>query len=487
MADPRQVVVRADGGLGVGAGHLVRSWSLARAFTEIGCQVRFTGNAESREMLAGFGACIDGWIDTGASGTAEELGSRVGGCDLLIIDHYGLGRDYETSSRNWAASIMVLDDAPSRPHNCDVLLDQTCGRTPDEYVDCVPAACRVLTGTEYALLRPEFAGTRMALPFNGSHSPPRVFVALGATDPGRMMISCLDSLRSADRGIAIDAVIHSGAPHLQEIRAAAERLGVSLHVDAADVAALMARAEIAVIASGSIAWEACCMGLLPVLLIAADNQVGVAAALVGRDAALLCARPGAVGKVLLGILADPERVAGIRSRAAALCDGLGARRAVMTWATEQDRDGRPVTLRPAAMDDAPLILEWQSASDTRRYARNPEVPSAAGHLVWMDATLKRRDCIFNIVVAAGQPAGILRMERHKEIADGFEVSIFVAPGNYGRGIGKAALQLARRMLPDAELLAHVLPENTASRFLFLGAGFVPGPDWYRSSPQVGRS
>lgn len=486
MPEARQVLVRADGGAGIGAGHLVRSWSLARALEDSGCNVRFACNPESRAMLAELGIELQGWIDTAAAGTAEKLGASSGGCDLLTIDHYGLGRDYEERSRRWAASILVIDDAPSRPHDCDVLLDQTCGRSPNEYHQLVPASCRILAGTEYALLRPGFATARIKAS-SGNQPALRVFVAFGATDASRMMIPCLESLRGADGSIDIDAVIHSSAPHLEEVRAAATRLRATLHIDADDVASLMGRADIAVLAAGSIVWEACCMGVLPLLLVAADNQKGVAAALVARDAAVVCDRPESVGRVLVEIVADPARAAGLRTRAAALCDGLGARRAAIVLVPEQDRDGRPVTLRPAGMDDAALILEWQSAPETRRYARNPAVPSAAAHLAWMDAALRRKDCIFNIILIAGQPAGVLRMERHKETAGCFEVSIFVAPGDHGRGIGKAALRLARRLLPDAELFAHVLPENMASRSLFLGAGFVSDSDWYRSVPQAGRA
>lgn len=486
MPGTRNVLIYPDGGAAAGAGHVVRMWSLSRALAAAGCDVRFAGNEESRIMLAGLGAPVDDWLDTGPTVAADELGHQSAGCDLLVIDHYGIGIDFERRARAWATSIVVVDDAPTRPHDCDVLIDQTCGRAAQEYAAQVPAACTLLTGAEYAMLRPEFAAARLASTAARQFPPQRIFVAFGATDASRKLVPCLESLRGVDRDVAIDAVISSRAPHLEEIRQAASRLDVSLHVDSTAIAGLLGQSDVAVIAAGSVAWEACCMRALPFLLVTADNQLDVAGALSARGAAVTCETPEASGPALAKFLADKDGFARVRARAASLCDGLGARRVAMALAPEADRDGRRVVLRPATMQDAPLVLEWQAAPETRRFARNPAVPSAAEHMAWMERMLQRQDCIFSIVVAGGQLAGVVRLDRCQG-AQAFEVSIFIAPGYKGCGIGAAALRLARRLMPEVDLQAQVLSDNQASHALFASAGFVQSGNWYHSVSQAGHA
>ncbi len=136
--------------------------------------------------------------------------------------------------------------------------------------------------------------------------------------------------------------------------------------------------------------------------------------------------------------------------------------------------GRVVRLRPATMADADLILVWQADQRTRRFAFNPTVPSRDEHLRWMRGCLADADCHVWLITLDGGPAGVVRLQRQavEQVGDGYEVSIFVAPGLYGRGLGTAGLALARRLKPDAVLIARVLPENEASRALFLRAGYV---------------
>jgi UDP-2,4-diacetamido-2,4,6-trideoxy-beta-L-altropyranose hydrolase len=75
---------------------------------------------------------------------------------------------------------------------------------------------------------------------------------------------------------------------------------------------------------------------------------------------------------------------------------------------------------------------------------------------------------------------MLRMDRKGE--KGWEVSILIDAARHGRGIGAAALAAARRLVPEASLLAEVLPENTASHALFARAGYRRMNGWYEAKP-----
>jgi len=182
-----RVAIRADAGRHIGAGHVMRCLTLGEALRDRGADVTFLcrafeGHLMDRIRRDGFAVeafPVEGVVrptKTGASpphagwlGTSLErdrdlthdaLG-RLGGVDLLIVDHYALDSRWERGMRDIARRILVIDDLADRPHDADWLLDQTYGRRTDAYEGLVPPACRLLLGSDYALLRPEFAALRL--------------------------------------------------------------------------------------------------------------------------------------------------------------------------------------------------------------------------------------------------------------------------------------------------------------------------------------
>jgi UDP-2,4-diacetamido-2,4,6-trideoxy-beta-L-altropyranose hydrolase len=141
------------------------------------------------------------------------------------------------------------------------------------------------------------------------------------------------------------------------------------------------------------------------------------------------------------------------------------------------KDGVSVSLRRAGADDMMLVHEWQCHPDTRRFARDPAAPRLSEHRMWFAARLASPDCILSIIMHGEEPAGVLRLDRLRASAsEAWEVSILIAPHKKRLGLAKAALALARGRLPNAELIAEILPGNEASHRLFLEAGYVLGPD-----------
>jgi RimJ/RimL family protein N-acetyltransferase len=140
-------------------------------------------------------------------------------------------------------------------------------------------------------------------------------------------------------------------------------------------------------------------------------------------------------------------------------------------------DGGQVTLRRAAIEDVLIIFEWQRHPETRRFARNPFAPEIEEHRRWFETRLSSKDCMLYIVQHNREPSGVLRFDRIIGYRfDAWEVSIFVAPNKKRLGIAEAALDLGRWLLPEAELVAEVLPENKASHRLFRKAGYILGLD-----------
>jgi UDP-2,4-diacetamido-2,4,6-trideoxy-beta-L-altropyranose hydrolase len=304
------ICFRADAAAALGTGHVMRCLTLAGELARRGAVCLFAGAPGTGELVPS------------ALAFPMVTPDRIPfGCDLVVVDHYGIDAVEEARIRSMSRAVMVIDDLPERRHHCDLLLDQTFGRSADEYTRLVPNTARVLVGSDYALLRPQFATARKAALARRKGDLKRVLIGLGGTDPDNVTGAALDSVLSAGMDVAVDVVMGAGAPHLEAIRAqAASRPDVTIHVGTSDMAGLMAAADLAVGAGGTSTWERCCLGLPTLMLVIAENQ---------RDVARLVARAGAAELVpvdgLGAMMRDltPDRLTALAAAAARLCDGEG--------------------------------------------------------------------------------------------------------------------------------------------------------------------
>ena len=230
---------------------------------------------------------------------------------------------------------MAFDDLADRPHAADLLLDQNLGHTPSDYAGLVPPACRLLTGTRYALLREEFAAWREAsLQRRAAQAETgylkHILVNLGGVDKDNHTLAVLQAFSgSLPAACRVTVVMGKTAPHTAAVRAFADSAPYPCRVlvGADNMAELMAEADLAIGAAGSTSWERCCLGLPTLLLVIAGNQCNIAATLQTAGAAL----PLETSKInvlefvqVWDYFRQPENLAAMSVKASVLCDGKGA-------------------------------------------------------------------------------------------------------------------------------------------------------------------
>jgi RimJ/RimL family protein N-acetyltransferase len=225
----------------------------------------------------------------------------------------------------------------------------------------------------------------------------------------------------------------------------------------------------------------------------AENQRDNAAVVTAQGAGILCGFLNADNRrqirdaltaAIAGLRNEPARLQAMAKAAAALADGRGAMRVAVAALAETELTGGSLCrFRLVEPEDEALILEWQSAPETRRYAGNPKAPGPEEHRAWFAAKLQSDADWFLIAEAPEGPAGFVRLDWLGEAGGApiFLISIATAPGQYRRGIGRALLTAARHLAPRAKLLAKVLPGNQASQALFESLGYRPGEDGYLAS------
>jgi len=332
---------RADASTAIGAGHVARCANLARALAAAGHEVGFACRS-----LAGD---LNGWLESDGFrvhrilGTAnaalteatdaEATKTAVSGqqYDWLIVDHYELGQVWERAMADVAERIFVIDDL-GRRHGCRLLLDQNYENpTHALYADRNAPGCELLLGPQFALLGPQFAALRAASLRRRRDAVCRVLVCMGGSDPCNETGKVLAGLSQLPQEqLCVDVAIGSGNPHRGAIEAACASLRqAALHVQASNMAELMAAADCAICGAGNVTWERCALGLPGVATIMADNQASAAAAVAAAGAhQLLGWRQNLVAedyaRALLAL--DAAKLRQMSAAAAAICDGGGVQR-----------------------------------------------------------------------------------------------------------------------------------------------------------------
>jgi len=359
------IIVRADASHTLGSGHVMRCLTLADRLREHDADIQFISQRLPGEMSQTVtahhypchlveptiradcqhespAAITD--LHTDAQATIGMLPN--GHCDWLVVDQYQLHGDWYHRLRPHCGHILTLDDLANRLHHCDLLQDQTLGRKATDYRRHTRKSCRLLLGTEYALLRPEFAAQRQrnanAIP--RSDTVRHLLIALGGSDKHNLALDILQRIEPLLQHLDITAMLVAGPQyqHAQTVRdwAAGTGTRVEVHHDVREVAPLLMRADLAIGASGSSAWERCCLGLPTLACVFADNQLEIANQLASAGASINWHTLDELYRLLEQLL-DGRAAMGetdatdalpdisLMSRAAAqICDGNGAQRVV---------------------------------------------------------------------------------------------------------------------------------------------------------------
>jgi UDP-2,4-diacetamido-2,4,6-trideoxy-beta-L-altropyranose hydrolase len=270
---------------------------------------------------------------TGLVACARDLAARIG-ADVVVVDHYRAGAAEEQALRVDGRRIVVIDDLANRSHDADLLVDPGYGRRREHYEGLLPRDCAVLTGPAHALVRPDFAAaSRRAMSRRAQHGPVRrALVALGLTDVGAVTGRVVKALVDVLDEVRLDVVVGHDAPSMSALREMADAdRRLHLWVDTAEMASLMADADVAVGAGGSSTWERATVGLPSLTAILTGNQRAMVEHMadVGLTLALDAARPDFETQIRLGwnaLTQDHDLRWRLAERSAELCDGHGAGR-----------------------------------------------------------------------------------------------------------------------------------------------------------------
>lgn len=354
-----KIAFRTDASLQIGTGHVMRCLTLAKALAAQGAECEFICREHPGNLIEfirgqGFtthllpllpeaGATGSGpepfhrhWLGATQYQDAEACRPFLAGypSNWLITDHYALDSRWEQALAPLYQKLLVIDDLADRTHACNILLDQTLGRESADYLPLVPKGCRLLCGSSYALLRPEFAALRpYSLKRRADAALGELLVNMGGVDKDNITGQVLAALLACPlpKNCRITVVMGSTAPWLERVRQQVQELPWPnrVLVGVSNMAQLMADSDLAIGAAGTTAWERCCLGLPAVVLVLANNQLKVAQSLSATGAAAVINGGGdmasQLAELMTKLLEHPDSLRTMSHAAMQVVDGGGAR------------------------------------------------------------------------------------------------------------------------------------------------------------------
>ncbi len=278
------IVFRVDADSKIGSGHIARCSVLANELSNRAHTVSLITNCQDERLINKFemlNASSIYWTDN-INANLRELLLESTTIDILVVDHYGLSRDWESKQREFVGKIIVIDDLANRSHDCDFLVDQNFYRDAgSRYKSLVSKDCQQFCGPKFTLLRPEYRRKRYE--DQKAVNPTRTdsaLVFLGASDLAGLSAKMTHALKDEFPNLKIELLVGSLNPKRSELRSefAGERRVQTLEFQE-NLAPILRRNSFGVFSCGSIMWEAFACGLPTAVVTMTEEQKPLATGL----------------------------------------------------------------------------------------------------------------------------------------------------------------------------------------------------------------
>lgn len=414
------------------------------------------------------------WLETSQLQDSVQTSAALSdeNWDWIIVDHYALDARWERTLRASARRIAVIDDIADRAHDCDLLLDQNLHSEPGErYRQKVPANCTLLLGPGYAMLREEFRLLRERVVARDGEVA-RILIAFGGVDAANYTGQAVEAVGALHvPHLEVDVVVGREHPFLDAIARECGLRGFSLHIQTGRMAQLMAAADLAIGAGGTIIWERCCLGLPALAICVSDNQSQQIESAARQG---LIYAPEVIEKCSITIRRHVEALIENRSLRHRISEaGMSAVDGLGVWRVADALGMGELKIRTATLEDARNVFDWRNNPRVRAASRSSDPIDWNTHLSWFTGVLSSAGRVMLIGERQGLPVGVVRFDIAGPHA---EISIYLVPEPRTRGQGADLLQSAEAWIAlhrpaVIEIRAEVLPGNAHSDRLFMGAGY----------------
>lgn len=263
-----KVFFRADGGLQIGMGHLVRCIALAQML---------------KDDFDIYFACK--YIPANCIIELDELGFNLINIKeerdfleilsndvIVVLDHYDLDSNYQSNIKDKGCKLVCIDDLHDKVFFADLIINHAPGVSKESY-DAQPYTQFAL-GPNYALLRPVFLDP-VIINKSTATKIATILICFGGSDSKNLTKKVLDIVLAYPRFTKIILITGSAYSNLASIEPIIEKSKNIFHyhnVDAEEMLKLFIEAQLIVVPSSGILLEALVSQALIISGFSADNQ-----------------------------------------------------------------------------------------------------------------------------------------------------------------------------------------------------------------------
>ncbi|MFH2066168.1 MAG: UDP-2,4-diacetamido-2,4,6-trideoxy-beta-L-altropyranose hydrolase [Pseudomonadota bacterium] len=477
---PKTILFRADANAAIGSGHLMRCLALAQACSEKQMKTIFVLSSSSKEasgskMLNG----LDIRFVNAEPGQLNDLMQTAELADRhqaswIVTDGYHFGESWYRNLKDRGHRTLCIDDGAHLPfYYSEIVLNQNIHADEHRYQNRSPQT-RLLLGSAYILLRNEFLKhpDRMRkFPDQGK----RILITMGGSDPHNTTLDVLKWLSKLPiPDLAADVVLGPSNPYFREIGLFLSQVPFiyRIHRNTANMASLMAHADLAISSAGTTSWEMAYMGVPSLLIAIAENQYPVAEKLDSLGAAFYLGRSGEISperaqQEIMRLIGSPGLQEKRKCIGQALVDGMGRERVVREMVRSR------IELRRAEEGDCRMIYNWANDSNVREASFSSETISWDTHVKWFRNKLKDPKCEMYIARnEEGEQLGQVRFEMDRNDA---VISVSLSPSFRNKGYGREIIEMGTRKILATknvkQVRALIKKDNFASIRAFEKASF----------------
>mgnify|MGYP003972897959 FL=1 len=268
----QNILFRANSSSTIGTGHIMRDFVVADQFKDaniIFATQDLPGNINHKIQERNY------VIETLYSNDLQELIGVIKkhSIDMLVIDHYEIGYDFEKSLKEITkVTIFVLDDTYEK-HYCDILLNHNIYADSIKYKNLVPQNAELRCGIKFTLLRNEFIEEKQkGRQIKSDTNQLNAIIVMGGSDHSNISIKILEVLKE-HQIIHAHVMTTSANKHLKELeKYVCSRNNITLHINSNSIAQLMNNADFAIVSPSVTINEILYLGIPFIAIKTAKNQ-----------------------------------------------------------------------------------------------------------------------------------------------------------------------------------------------------------------------
>jgi UDP-2,4-diacetamido-2,4,6-trideoxy-beta-L-altropyranose hydrolase len=451
-----EILIRTDGNMQIGLGHIVRCSALAHMLKN-DFQITFY----CRELpLATYNELVLNEFNCKIIKNENEFFNQLDRNTIAVLDGYKFDMEYQKRIKTSCAKLVYIDDLHNQEYVADLIINHSPGIKPEDYH--VHPYTKFALGLEYALLRPSFL--EQAHKQRKIEKIENILICFGGSDYKNHTKSTLEVVLKFDelnKIIVITGAACKISNDLKQLLTSDKRIDHRHTLNENQMISAMLEAELAILPASGIIFEALSAKCLVLTAPVVENQTDLFKGFVELNSVISLEKFTKENLVLqlkyllnnpLPVLSNP-----LKGESQANFQKIFSR--------------LYPTLRNATIEDAKLLFEWANDATVRKNAFNTDPINWDDHLSWLERKINSHHCIIFILTLDSDNIGQIRFDNSPD--DYWHIDYSIAEQYRGKGYGKIIVELGLdRIQRDIKnFKAKVKLNNIPSCKVFESLGF----------------